>query len=165
MMIDDHKLKYFIIFLLTILIGMILTIIPLPHWAIMARPQWVVLLLVFWLTLSPLRISTGTAFIIGLLLDLLTGTLLGQHALAFCLLAYVVIKLKRLLTTFPIMQQTLVILLLAMFNLAVQYWIMALAGMFTKTWAYWLSAPATAIIWPWLTLLLRSYRYQLKKQW
>lgn len=162
---EQHVVKFRLTFSLSLLIAMILTIIPLPHWAIHARPQWLLLVMLFWLTLTPLRVSVGTAFLVGMLQDLLTGTLLGQHAFVFSVIAYLVIKLERLVVSLPLTQQTGFVLLLAMLSLALQSWIMQMVGVFPQTWAYWLAAPMTAIIWPWLTLWLRDYRYQLKQQW
>ena len=153
--------RYFVMLTVSLLLAMILTIIPLPAWAVWARPNWVLLVLIFWVAVSPLRVSVGTAFIVGLILDLLTGTLFAQHAFSFCVLAYVAIKLQQVLRVSPLWQQTLLIFLLAMFNLALQLWIMNIAGVPVTTVWYWISAPVSAIVWPWVTLLLHNYSVRL----
>ena len=73
--------------LLTFAAAMLLTIIPLSDGFRALRPDWVALTLIFWCLALPDRVSVGSGFIAGLLLDVLTGTLLGQHALALSLVA------------------------------------------------------------------------------
>ena len=81
--------------LLTFAIAMLLTIIPLSDSFRALRPDWVALTLIFWCLALPYRVSVGSGFVAGLLLDVLTGTLLGQHALALSLIAYVCVRLHQ----------------------------------------------------------------------
>ena len=152
------RVKEIFIIGFTLLIGMVLVLLPLPNWAVWARPEWVFLILMFWIMLVPHKVGIGVAWCVGLLLDLLTGTLLGQHAFALSIIAYLVIKINPQLRNFPLMQQTLMVFILVMLNLALQYLIMGLANDQPGTWAYWLPAITTTILWPWVSILLRDYR-------
>ena len=50
-------------------------------------PDLLALVLVFWNVHQPRRVGVGLAFMFGLLMDVHQGALLGQHALAYTLLA------------------------------------------------------------------------------
>ncbi len=155
---ESSKLQKIVIFGASFLVGFLLSILPLPSWAAWARPEWVFLILMFWVIEVPEWIGIGTAWIIGLVLDLLSGTVLGQHAFVFTLIAYMVIKFQPQLRNFPMWQQSLTMLVLALFNLVAQYWILGFVGSSPGTWVYWLSAVTSVMIWPWMSMLLRECR-------
>ena len=62
-------------------------------------------MLAFWVIHQPRRVGVGVSFFFGLLMDVHHGALLGQHALAYSLLAFVAIALHRRLLWFPVLQQ------------------------------------------------------------
>lgn len=141
---------------LSILAALFLSVLPLPGMAVWLRPQWVLLVLMFWIIVLPTYIGVGVAWIVGLYLDLLTGTMLGQHAFVFAIIAYFLIKFHPQLHALPMWQQVMMIFVLSMLNLALNYWIMGIAGAAPNTWWYWISAFSSAIFWPWLSLLLKQ---------
>src|SRR5438477_13208853 len=51
-------------------------------------PDFVALVLTFWCVRQPRLVGLGVAWTIGLLVDAGNGVLLGQHALAYSLLAF-----------------------------------------------------------------------------
>ena len=71
----------------SLLLAMMLAIFPLPGWLNLLRPLWVVMVLMYLVLLMPQHMSVGWAWIIGLLLDVLTGTVLGEHAIALVIIA------------------------------------------------------------------------------
>ncbi|MCU7812927.1 MAG: rod shape-determining protein MreD, partial [Candidatus Thiodiazotropha sp. (ex Notomyrtea botanica)] len=107
-MITHASGRNYIIYL-TLLMGYFLTLIPLPEWAQTFRPQWVALILIYWCMALPERVGVGLGFIFGLLLDVLTGTLLGQHALGLSVVAFVTIKLHLRVRVMPLRQQVFTI--------------------------------------------------------
>ena len=78
--------------LLCFVAALMLAIAPMPDWALPFRPDWVTLTLIYWVMILPHTYSVGSAWLIGLVLDVAQGTLLGQHALALSLVAYVTVK-------------------------------------------------------------------------
>lgn len=150
-------LKNRLLVMLIVFIGMVLQIIPIPAWAEWARPTWVFLILIFWVAVAPHRFGIVFAWLVGLLMDLLTGTLLGQHAFVFSVIAFLIMKFHPQLQKLPIWQQALMIFVLSMLNLALSHWIMDLAGNAPQTWVYWLPAVTNMIIWPWMSLVLKNY--------
>ena len=61
----------------TFIVALVLTIVPLPDGLAQVRPDWVGLVLIYWCLALPDRVSVGYGFMLGLLTDVLTGTLLG----------------------------------------------------------------------------------------
>lgn len=142
---------------LSYLVAMVLTIIPLPGWVVWVRPQWVLMVTVFWVLRMPHYVGVGIAWLVGCVIDLLTGSLLGQHAFVFAIVAYLLIKFHSRLRSLPIWQQTIMVFVLLMFNLSMQFWLMNLSGTLPASWLYWLSALTSSIIWPWAYLILCEY--------
>src|SRR5438874_13318880 len=58
-------------------------------------PDCVALVLAFWCVRQPRLVGLGVAWTLGLLADAGNGVLLGQHALAYCLLAFLAVCLSR----------------------------------------------------------------------
>src|SRR5688500_20075390 len=77
-------------------------------------PDFVALVLTFWCVRQPRLVGLGVAWTVGLLVDAGNGVLLGQHALAFSLLAFVSIWLSRRVLWFgPILHSLHAALILA----------------------------------------------------
>ena len=60
----------------------VLTGLPMAGWAAPWRPPWVALVLLYWCFAVPERVGVLAGWGCGLVLDVLVGTLVGQHALA-----------------------------------------------------------------------------------
>lgn len=143
---------------LTLLIGFILTIIPLPEWASIYRPQWVALILIYWCMAMPERIGVGISWTAGLLLDVLTGTLLGQHALGFSVIAYIMLKLHLRVRVMPLRQQAFTIFILLLVERLLALWSTGAAGYPTPSLWYWITPLVSTLLWPWVFIILRDMR-------
>lgn len=154
---SSFTLRVFIIGI-TLCIAMMLTILPMPDWAIWLRPQWVLLVIMYWCLAIPERVSVGIAWGIGLLMDVLQGTLLGQHALAMAVVAYFMVKFHPRIRLFPIWQNTLIVFILSIIYLGLLYWIQGLMGVSPNTWEFWIPAITSALLWPWVFIILRDLR-------
>ena len=159
---DSNTFKKVILIGLTFLVGMMLTILPLPKWAVWYQPIWVFMILLFWMITIPHQVGIGTAFVIGILLDLLTGTILGQHALLFTCLAYFFIRFQIVIHSLPTWQQTILVSIVTVVYLTLQYWIMIIAGFTPLVGKYWMSLVSTVFLWPWLRFLLADYQHRFK---
>ena len=102
-----------------------------------------------------------TAWCIGLLGDVLNGTLLGQNALILTLITFLVLTLHQRLRMFPMWQQSMV--LMVVFGLAqlLHLWLNALTGSRPPTLAFVLPALVSALLWPWVCTLLRALHLRL----
>ena len=146
----------------SILIGLVLSIIPLPT-SLPAelgylRPDWVAMVLVYWVIATPDRLGVVTAWVVGVIMDVLVGGLLGQHALSYVIVAYVAASFYQRLRMFSVWQQGAVIFVILGLSHIVSFWIECIAGL--SQWTLWYILPAVtgALLWPWVFLLLRSLR-------
>jgi rod shape-determining protein MreD len=98
---------------LSLLLALILQMMSWPSWA---HPEFVLLVLLYWLLRAPEACNIGTAWAVGLLIDLADGGLFGQHALAFTLTAFLALFYQRRLILFTSLQQSGYVFLLLVFN-------------------------------------------------
>ena len=150
--------------LLTFAAAMLLTLIPLSDGFRALRPDWVALTLIFWCLALPDRVSVGSGFIAGLLLDVLTGTLLGQHALALSLVAYICVRLHQRIRIYPMWQQALTVLILLILHQLLTLWIDSTIGRPTRPLSYWLPSLIGAALWPLVYRLMTALRINFSVQ-
>jgi len=148
---------------LTLAAGLLLTILPLPPGLDPFRPYWVALVLIYWALEEQDTVSLGLAFSIGLVLDLVTASLLGLHALNLVILAYLVQRFRARLRFFPPWQQAGSVLALLLNDRIILLWIVMLLGEPRPTWHYWLAPLVGMMIWPWLFLLLDRARFRVRQ--
>jgi rod shape-determining protein MreD len=136
----------------TLLVALLLNIVPLGR--VPAMPDFLALVLVFWNVHQSRRVGVGVAFMFGLLMDVHDGAVLGQHALAYTLLAYFAITIHRRLLWFSVPSQALQILPLFLGAHVVSLLVRVIAGGMFPGWQ-WLLAPVfEALLWPIATWLL-----------
>lgn len=149
--------NYFLI-IMTFLIGLFLTILPLPQSIVWLWPQWMFAILLFWVITSPMQCGIFLAFMIGLWMDVVTGTAFGQHALVFVLLCYFILKNHSAIVHFPLFQQGMVVGIFAIVNVLLQGIVLHLTGHTPHDGLNLLSALTTFLVWPFLFVVLRSLR-------
>jgi rod shape-determining protein MreD len=150
------------VIIFTLILGLLLMILPLPHWAIAFRPAWLLLIMIYWSIALPHRVGILTAWGSGLVLDILQGTLLGENALAFALIIYISLKMHRQFRLFSFPIQSVSIFFLLLLNQLLLFWLQGLQGQ-TVSVKWFLGLPlVSACLWPWifyvLTDCLRRYR-------
>lgn len=145
---------------LTVLAAILLALVPLPDALDPWRPYWAALVMIYWhLETSRLQ-QLGTAFVIGIALDLTTGTLLGQHALGLVIINFLVGRFRNRLRFFPPWQQALAVGALLFNDRIVQLWIIGLLERGWPDWTWWLPPLIGMLLWPWIFLLLDALRSQ-----
>jgi rod shape-determining protein MreD len=133
---------------LILLLAFVLEALPLPAWFGGFWPSWVALVVIRYSLLAPRLGGLGLGFLGGLLLDIYTGAVLGQHAIAYCLLAYVGIRQHLLVRPKSMAQQVgFVALLLLLAEVAI--WVVdGWTGRSTGDWSRWLPILTSAALWP-----------------
>ena len=143
---------------MTFVVGFVLSALPLPETIVDWRPCWLAMLLIYWCMALPERVGISSAWFLGLFFDAQQSFILGQHALGFIFLAYVIISNHRRLRVYPLLQQALVVCLYLLIYQAIMLLVMLLSGTITYTWFYWLPAFTSMLIWPWLFIFMRDFR-------
>jgi rod shape-determining protein MreD len=142
----------------TFVVALILSLVPVPNWAEMFRPDWVGLVLIYWCIATPNRVGMGTGWLVGIIQDVLYGALLGQHALARTVIAYLAVKLHLRVRAYPAWQQGLVALALLYIGQLIVLWVRAMVGKSVTGWAFWTPGIISLFIWPWVFVILRDVR-------
>lgn len=143
---------------LSFAVAFMLTAVPLPEWAANWRPAWVALVLIYWCMALPERIGIGTAWCLGLLLDVQQGTLLGQHALGLATIAWLTVKYHQRVRVFPLAQQALVVCGYVLIMQFLNLWVRGIMGVPPQHWSFWMPAFTGMLLWPWLFVILRDLR-------
>ena len=127
-------------------------------------PDFVALVLTFWCVRQPRLVGLGVAWTVGLLVDAGNGVLLGQHALAYSLLAFVSIWLSRRVLWFgPILQSLHVALILALAQSMVLL-VRLVAGDPFPGWTVYAGPVAGALLWPGVSWLLLAPQRRLERE-
>ena len=139
-------------------LALALMAVPLPGWLLPFRPDLVALLVIFWSCAAPDKVGVGTGWLVGLLLDALQYTLLGQNALTKCLLAFIGGRIAGSMKGYTAWQQALVVLALLSLDIAVNMLIRGAFALSTGGAWHWVGAVTGVLVWPLLGLMLRAPR-------
>ena len=142
----------------TFVVALLVTVLPMPESIILWRPAWVVLVLIYWCMAAPEHIGVVTGWVAGLLLDVMTGMLLGQHALGLSVVAYITHRVHRRVRVLPPWRQGLTIFGLVFLHQALILWSNGIRGLPVMVSAYWIPPFISMLLWPWLFLVLRALR-------
>ena len=146
------------IIVISFVVAFMLMAMPLPEWAINWRPAWVAMVLIYWCMALPHRVGIGIGWSMGILLDVLQGTLFGQNAIGLAILAYFTLKLHQRMRMFPLTQQALLVCILVLVYQLLSLWVRGIMGVPPKSWTYWMPAFTSMVLWPWLFIILRDMR-------
>jgi rod shape-determining protein MreD len=127
-------------------------------------PDFVALVLTFWCVRQPRVVGLGVAWSVGLLVDAGNGVLLGQHALAYSLLAFVAIWLSRRILWFGPMLQALHVALMLAIAQSVVLVVRIAAGDPFPGWAIYVGPLAGAVLWPMVSWLLVLPQRRLERE-
>ncbi len=143
--------------LLTALMGLVLTILPLPSWLVPVRPAFLVLVVLYWSTMTPYLAGLALGFFAGLALDVFQGSLLGEHALALSFVTYLAVRLNLMMRAKPVFEQSLyVFAALVIYELllwAIDGWTGRAGGGALR----WLHTAVGALVWPVVTGVLGRF--------
>ena len=87
------------------------------------------------------------------MLDAFQGVVLGEHALAFVIVAYLVHRFYLRIRMFPLGHQTLTVLSLLFFYQFILFWVDGVTGHPVTDWARWMPVLTGTLIWPLLASL------------
>ena len=147
------------------LISIILTIVPTPDFLENFKPDWTLLLLIFLSINIPKEFNVGTAFILGILVDVSKGTLLGQHAFAYLLVIFLTSKLHLQLRNYPLLQLTAIICLILMIYQFILFWINGVSGISSSISSYMGPVISGTVLWPIISKLFGTlFLYSTSKE-
>lgn len=126
----------------------------LPWRDVTGVPDLLALVITVWCVHEPRKMGIGTAWMLGLVMDVGNGALLGQHAFAYAVLAFTAIALHRRVLWFPQWQQAAHVLILLLASQLLMLTVRMFAGSAFPGLAYFAGSLIAAALWPTATFLL-----------
>ncbi len=142
---------------LSLLLVLVLSFLPLRGGVEYWRPLLLMLVVVYWLLTEPDRLGIGFAWCCGLVFDLITGGILGQHALALSVCAYLLELFGQRLQHFSLWHHTILVALLATLYQLVVIYINLLVGREGQSWFMFYAVVSTTLVWPIFARLLNWF--------
>ena len=112
-------------------------------------------MLLYWCIREPRYVGVGTAWFVGLVMDVADATLFGQHALAYAVLAYAADYFRRRVLRFPLWQQAVQVAALLAVCAAIVLLVRIVGGAPLPRWTYAAPPIIGALMWPVLSVLLQ----------
>lgn len=105
----------------------------------------------------PYQLNIGGAFFIGLILDLLSNNILGQHAVLFVIISYGLVCFHKRIALFPAPQQTLLVIGLCYFEKMGIFLTQAIINQMPSSGLFWLAPLISGLLWLWWLLVRGAY--------
>ena len=134
--------------LLSALVALILTVLPLPHRLDVVRPAFLVLTVLYWSVNAPRAGGLAIGFFAGLMLDVFQGPVLGEHALALSLVTYIAVREHQRLRSKPAIQQAMLVFAFLVVYEIVLFMIDGWTGHPVTSPLRWVHTVSGALIWP-----------------
>jgi rod shape-determining protein MreD len=117
-------------------------------------PDLVALVLLFWCIHQSRLVGFAIPFLCGLIMDATNGVLLGQHALAYSMLAFAGQAVSRRMPWFSAWRQAVQVLVLLLLVQAIMLGVRLAAGGTFPGWPYFAGSIISALLWPLATFVL-----------
>lgn len=155
----SHPAKKSLIYL-SLATAVLINLMPFDKVVLVLRPDFVALVLLYWNIHQPQQAGMGVAFLSGLVMDVIDTSIMGQHAIAYCLITFFALILHRRLRLFNAFRQIPAVLWILLFGQAAVFLTGILAGTYIPEWYLFLASVTGALCWPLLVFLLGSFRKQ-----
>ena len=143
----------FIVF--TLIAALIVNLLPWSGWPLAIKPDFVALAVLYWCIQQPRKVGFAAAWLLGLLMDVANGSLFGQHALAYSVLAFAGIVLHRRVLMFTMKDQVLHVIALLLLNDLIVLAIRKVAGAEFPGFSYFAGSFIAGALWPVVCFLLK----------
>ena len=132
---------------LSLIAALLLNLLPWSGAWLWIKPDFVALVVLYWCIEQPRKVGFVSAWVMGLIMDVADGTLFGQHALAYSILAYAGIVLHRRVRMFSGTPQVLHVVLLLLMNDLIVLAIRLMAGADFPGLQYFIGSFVAGALW------------------
>lgn len=132
---------------LSLIVAFICLLLPWSGFTLKLRPDFMLLVIIFWLIRAPNLCNVGTAWFVGLFVDLATGGIFGQYALAYTVTAFLAVSYQRRLVLFNGTQQLFYVFLLLLTSQTILLILKTFAGAQFIGWTYFLPSISGVLFW------------------
>lgn len=155
---QNSSAPLFTLVVLSCLVALLVAVFPLPYGYASLRPEMVCLLVLYWVMYAPEHVGVFMAFAIGLLQDVVEGTVWGAHALALTVLAYICLVSYQRIRSYSLWHQTLWVFVLVGTHQVLVNWVQGLAGYHAGVSQMLLPTVFSALCWPLVIYTLNQLR-------
>ena len=145
-----------LIILLTLFIGLMLSIMMLPLGYI--APEWILLINIYWAIALPSNTKMLLAFLSGLFVDIVLGQPLGISSLSYVIFVYIILSLYNSLRYMTVPQQMIMLFFLLLIKQHFFIWTFYVFGLDINYQALIISSFITGALWPIVYFSLRFIR-------
>jgi rod shape-determining protein MreD len=139
----------------TLITALIMNLLPWSGWLLVLRPDFVALITLYWCIQQPRRVGFTAAMLLGLAMDVADGSLFGQHALAYSMLAFAGIVLHRRVLGFTMKDQIFHVIPLLLANDVIVLVVRKFAGADFPGIGYFVGSFTAGALWPTVCYLLK----------
>lgn len=155
---SNNRLPLSLYYWLSVFLAMILSVVYAPDLVKIMMPDWVLIVLIYWTCIAHFEVSVGRAWLVGLLMDALTGQLLGQYAMVYTASIYLTEKQYKRIKAAPIVQQSLFVAGILLLAKVLFFWVERIEYQSLPGY-YWFSIFTGALVWPVIIMLFSKIRF------
>ena len=141
------------------IIALIVGAISLPSMFEIISPFWMLIFFIYWIIYTDTKVLYLFALILGLLTDILQGSILGQNALALIISSAFIFSVKKSFYVSNLTTQQVYIFIASIIYLIVLILTHIAIQGFDFSWLILLSAFTGSIIWPLVRLSLAKLKH------
>ena len=131
-----------------ILLSIILTVMPVPELLDQYRLPWLTMTVIFFSIFNISLIGIISVWFSGLILDIMTGGLMGENALILAVLSYLSYRFRFQIRVYPMWQIMLVVLILLSLGELISLWINGVSGTMFFNIYDWINVGIAVLVWP-----------------
>ncbi len=146
----------------SLVVAFLLQLTPLPQFLLPLKPYWIGLVLIYWTIEAPDKVGLGSAFLLGLAADALSGELLGEQALRLLVITFIVLRFRARLRFFPVWQQALAVFALLLNDRIVMLMVRGFSGEAMPPASFWIAPLTGMLAWPLVFLVFDDLRTRLR---
>lgn len=147
---------------LSVIVMLFLAVMPIPFELRWWRPEFMALIVVYWATYSPEYFGVFSAWLCGILLDVVSLSPLGQHALGLIVIAYLANVTYQRIRSYALWQQSAWAFVLVGIYQLLTNWMSGLVGKSTETVEFLIATALTALLWSIVVWVLRTIKIRFR---
>lgn len=144
---------------ISFLLVLLVDFIPVSAPWVYPLPEFTLILLAYWMLHRPQLIGIGVAFCVGLLLDIGTNSLLGQHGLAYTVAAFLIDRKRRQIALNSFGWQAVAIAGVVLSSQMVIFLVNLFQQQQFSLWRLWLPSVTTGLLWPQLNNMMLAFAH------
>lgn len=156
-------MRYCIALFISVLLGLTLELVSLSNYLEPFRPHFLLMIVLFWLYSTKKQFSIGSAWLVGILMDIALIYPLGVNGLAFAITAYITKRNNKWLSRLSITEISAAFAGFYILQILLSFIINNMLGQ-TTSFNFWVfgSVVSSTLLWPLVYTLLYELCYVLK---